>query len=193
MGRKNRKNNNNRVNIGRSSCMNATCIDNAVTYMKQLKLAVKNFGKQYNRITTNSKQTSGRSGKSDEFEPYLIKLRETGGGNSSNMTCNGEKNEGATNLENLYNSLETCKTNINSSCHEDNMPAVNMTFMDACKATMDGFVNETNKAIAATGAAACVIWESELLANMSGMLKDCSLKETESGHTAAKKACTGNF
>jgi len=68
-----------------------------------------------------------------------------------------------------------------------------MTFLDACKATMDGFVNETNKAIAATGAAACVIWESELLANMSGMLKDCSLKETESGHTAAKKACTGNF
>merc|ERR1711936_1021429 len=98
-----------------------------------------------------------------------------------------------TNLENLYTSLETCKTNINSSRHEDNMPAVNMTFMDACKATMDGFVNETDKAIKATGAAACVIWESELLANMSGMLKDCSLKDTESSHTAAKKACTGNF
>merc|ERR1712203_914101 len=35
--------------------------------------------------------------------------------------------------------------------------------------------------------------ESNLLANMSGMLKDCSLKDTESAHTSAKKACTGNF
>merc|ERR1712004_85193 len=57
--KKDRKNNNNkRVNIGRqSSCANETCIDNAVTYMKQLKLAVKNFGKQYNRILTNAKQS----------------------------------------------------------------------------------------------------------------------------------------
>jgi len=28
---------------------------------------------------------------------------------------------------------------------------------------------------------------------MSAMLKDCSLKDTEAEHTAAKKACTGNF
>merc|ERR1712088_296710 len=35
--------------------------------------------------------------------------------------------------------------------------------------------------------------ESDLLANMSAMLKDCSLKEHESAHTSAKKACTGNF
>merc|ERR1719251_452667 len=173
--------------------MNATCINNAVNYMKQLRLAVKNFGKQYARISTFGNQAKGKAGKYDEFEPYLIKLRETGGGNASNMTCNGEKGVGATNLQTLYDNLETCEVIINSTCHEDNMPAVNMTFLDACKATMDGFVNETNKAIKATGAAACVIWESELLANMSGMLKDCSLKETESGHTAAKKACTGNF
>merc|ERR1719336_2828490 len=114
--RKNRKNNNNRVNIGRSSCMNATCIDNAVTYMKQLKLAVKNFGKQYNRISTNAKQSSGKSNKYDEFAPYLIKLRETGGGNASNLTCNGEKNQGATNLKTLYDNLATCETIINSTC-----------------------------------------------------------------------------
>merc|ERR1712110_1052198 len=197
--KKDRKRKNNRkANTARnttstsSSCMNATCINNAVTYMKQLKLAVKNFGKQYNRISTFGKQSSGKAGKYDEFEPYLIKLRETGGGNASNMTCNGEKNQGATNLQTLYDNLETCKTIINNTCNA-NMPAVNMTFMDACKATMDGFVNETDKAIKATGAAACVIWESDLLANMSAMLKDCSLKEHESAHTSAKKACTGNF
>ena len=193
--KKDRKRKNNRkANTARnstlSSCMDATCINNAVTYMKQLKLAVKNFGKQYNRITTNAKQTSGKAGKHSEFDPYLTKLRETGGGNTSNLLCHGKKN---TNLQTLYDNLATCKTIINNTCHTNNMPAVNMTSMDACKATMDGFVNETAEAITATGAAACLIWESEKLANMSAMLKGCSLKDTEWAHTAAKKACTGNF
>merc|ERR1712172_27873 len=194
--KKDRKRKNNRkANTARdaSSCMNDACINNAVKYMKQLKGAVKSFGNQYNRIVRNQKQTTGKAGKKDEFEPYLIKLRETGGGNSSNMSCNGEINEGATNLKNLYNSLETCKTVINNTCHEDNMPAINMTFLDACKATMDGFVNETADAIAATGAAACLLWESEKLANMSAMLKDCSISDTTDGHTTAMKACKGNF
>merc|ERR1712209_122695 len=190
--KKNRKNNNNRVNIGRSSCMNATCIDNAVTYMKQLKLAVKNFGKQYNRISTNAKQSSGKSSKYDEFAPYLIKLRETGGGNASNLTCNGEKNQGATNLKTLYDNLATCETIINSTCNTG-MPDVNMTFLDACKATMDNFTAKANEAIKLTGADACLIWESAGLAEMSTMLKGCSIKSLESEQTAAKKACTGNF
>merc|ERR1712213_282723 len=193
--KKDRKNNNNkRVNIGRqSSCANETCIDNAVTYMKQLKLAVKNFGKQYNRILTNAKQSSGKSSKNDEFTPYLTKLRETGGGNASNMTCDGQKNQGAINLETLYNNLATCEKIINATCHEDNMPDVNMTFLDACKATMDNFTAKANEAIKAKGSAACVIWESAEMAEMSGMLKGCSVKSLESTHTAAKKACTGNF
>merc|ERR1719166_932510 len=190
--KKSRKNNNNRVNIGRSSCMNATCIDNAVTYMKQLKLAVKNFGKQYNRISTNAKQSSGKSSKYDEFAPYLIKLRETGGGNASNLTCNGEKNQGATNLKTLYDNLATCETIINSTCNTG-MPDVNMTFLDACKATMDNFTAKANEAIKLTGADACLIWESAELAEMSTMLKGCSIKSLESEQTAAKKACTGNF
>merc|ERR1712012_20991 len=193
--KKDRKNNNNkRINIVRqSSCANETCIDNAVTYMKQLKLAVKNFGKQYNRILTNAKQSSGKSSKNDEFTPYLTKLRETGGGNASNMTCNGQKNQGAINLETLYNNLATCEKIINATCHEDNMPDVNMTFLDACKATMDNFTAKANEAIKAKGSAACVIWESAEMAEMSGMLKGCSVKSLESEQTAAKKACTGNF
>merc|ERR1712088_970172 len=197
--KKDRKRKNNRkANTARnttstsSSCMNATCINNAVKYMDQLRLAVKNFGKQYARISTLGNQAKGKAGKYDEFEPYLIKLRETGGGNASNMTCNGEKGTGATNLKNLYDNLETCKTTINHTCNAS-MPAKDVTFLDACKATMDGFVNETDKAIKAKGDAACVIWESDLLANMSAMLKNCSIKDTETAQTAAKKACTGNF
>merc|ERR1712061_567687 len=188
------RNNKNRNgnNARQASCMNAACINNAVAYMKQLKLAVKNFGKQYNRITTNEKQTGGKAGKNDEFAPYLIKLRETGGGNASNLSCNGLKNEGATNLQTLYDNLATCEDIINTTCNT-NMPSVNMTFLDECKATMDAFVNVTDGAIKATGADACLIWESAELAEMSTMLKPCSLKALETEHTSAKKACTGNF
>merc|ERR1719367_2483890 len=180
----------------RSSCMNATCIDNAVTYMKQLKLAVKNFDKQYARITTFSKQVSGKSGKTSEFAPYLIKLSETGGGNVSNLSCNGEYNTGATNLQTLYNNLAAYETKINDSCNA-NMPAVNQTFMDACKATMDLFVNKTSDAIdfnlKGNGADACKIWESSEVAAASAMLKDCSLKSTEKEYTAASKSCLKSF
>merc|ERR1739844_193799 len=193
--KKDRKRNNknrNGNNARQASCMNAACINNAVAYMKQLKLAVKNFGKQYNRITTNEKQTGGKAGKNDEFAPYLIKLRETGGGNASNLSCNGLKNEGATNLQTLYDNLATCEDIINTTC-STNMPSVNMTFLDECKATMDAFVNVTDGAIKATGADACLIWESAELAEMSTMLKPCSLKALETEHTSAKKACTGNF
>merc|ERR550525_26467 len=58
---------------------------------------------------------------------------------------------------------------------------------------MDAFVNVTDGAIKATGADACLIWESAELAEMSTMLKPCSLKALETEHTSAKKACTGNF
>merc|ERR1711936_423982 len=136
--------------------------------------------------------SSGKSNKYDEFAPYLIKLRETGGGNASNLTCNGEKNQGATNLKTLYDNLATCETIINSTCNTG-MPDVNMTFLDACKATMDNFTAKSNEAIKLTGADACLIWESAELAEMSTMLKGCSIKSLESEQTAAKKACTGNF
>merc|ERR1712012_981975 len=187
--------NNRRVNVGRQdSCMDEACIINAVNYMKQLKLAVKNFGKQYNRIITNAKQSKGKSGKNDEFAPYLIKLREAGGGNASNLTCHGSHtNQGATNLKTLYDNLATCETIINATCHTDNMPDVNMTFLDGCKATMDNFTAKTDEAIKASGADACLIWQSAELAEMSSMLKGCNLKSLETEHTAAKKACTGNF
>merc|ERR1712209_86279 len=193
--KKTKKKNNRRVNVGRQdSCMDEACIINAVNYMKQLKLAVKNFGKQYNRIITNAKQSKGKSGKNDEFAPYLIKLREAGGGNASNLTCHGSHtNQGATNLKTLYDNLATCETIINATCHTDNMPDVNMTFLDGCKATMDNFTAKTDEAIKASGADACLIWQSAELAEMSSMLKGCNLKSLETEHTAAKKACTGNF
>merc|ERR1712156_1208917 len=101
-------------------------------------------------------------------------------------------NQGATNLKTLYDNLATCETIINSTCNTG-MPDVNMTFLDACKATMDNFTAKANEAIKLTGADACLIWESAELAEMSTMLKGCSIKSLESEQTAAKKACTGNF
>merc|ERR1719225_1618506 len=68
-----------------------------------------------------------------------------------------------------------------------------MTFLDGCKATMDNFTAKTDEAIKASGADACLIWQSAELAEMSSMLKGCNLKSLETEHTAAKKACTGNF
>ena len=111
--------------------------------MKQLKGPVKNFVRQYKRITTNTKQTTGKAEKHSEFEPYLTKLRETGGGNTSNLLCHGQKN---TKLQSLYDDLATCKTVINNTCHADTLPTTNTTKMEACKAAMDAFEAKTQEA-----------------------------------------------
>ena len=174
--------------------MNATCIKNAVFYMNQLKGPVKNFVRQYKRITTNAKQTTGKAEKHSEFEPYLTKLRETGGGNTSNLLCHGQKN---TKLQSLYDDLATCKTVINNTCHADTLPTTNTTEMEACKAIMDAFENKTQEAIDLNnnnlGAESCVIWESTELASLSAEIKACSLKSHEDKHTKARNACKDEF
>merc|ERR1740123_1604294 len=193
-----KRKNNRKTNTVRTStsCMDATCIDNAVKYMNQLKNKVKNFGKQYIRIATNKKQTTGKADKSSEFDPYLTKLRETGGGNTSNLLCQGKKNA---NLQTLYDNIATCKTSINDTCHAETLPTTNTTEMEACKATMDAFEAKTQEAIDLNnktntlGAESCVIWESTELATMSAEVTACDLKDHEKEHTDAKKACKKKF
>merc|ERR1711974_314599 len=52
-----------------STCLNFTCIDEAVSYLKLLKDKVANFEKQNARITRQNKTGSGKSGKKGLFGP----------------------------------------------------------------------------------------------------------------------------
>merc|ERR1712037_750853 len=83
-----------------SSCMNETCINTAMSYMKIMKDRVSNFLRQKTRITKFQTTAGNKAGKKGLFGPILNRIREAGGGNSSNLKCNGDNSSaGATQIQ----------------------------------------------------------------------------------------------
>ena len=87
---------------GESKCSTPkTCIATAIGYMKKNDM-VRNFEAQKKRLERFVKQANSKSKKSADFEPLIVKLTALGGGNSSNLLCNGNAtNAGAVLLKNL--------------------------------------------------------------------------------------------
>ena len=127
-GSKNKNRKNSRKSEARATtCMNETCINTAMKYMKIMKDRVSNFLKQKTRITKYNETSGNKAGKKGLFGPILNRIREAGGGNSSNLKCNGDNSSsGATQLKNLTSLLILCEDNINTSCNA-NLPVINTT------------------------------------------------------------------
>jgi len=110
-----------KVNTGRQgdSCdTSIACIGNATFYYELLQKRVRFFNQQKERIKVFYKQSNGKLKKKDVFNDLINRLREASGGNSSNVTCNGEVNEGSKNIEELMTKLGACSDNINTACNE---------------------------------------------------------------------------
>ena len=134
------------------------------------------------------------SGKQSIFGPLISKLREAGGGNSSNLTCNGASGPGADNLKALMAELEMCEANIDAACNTG-LPDHNETLTSECETYMETFSNLTKSAIAASGEASCKLWTAENLAAASSKIKGtaCDISDLNTQFTAAKKNCTSAF
>ena len=187
-----------------TSCMNPACLTNINKYMQQVRKLVKNFERQHKRILRNKNQAAGKAGKKSEFAPYILKLREVGGGNASSLTCHGEAT-GAANLQKLYNNMTNCEKAIHDACNAT-IPSFNHTHEThvACITLMEEFGTKVEAAYKATESAdktpeiaddikACKTWESAELAKMSSLVKKCGISEHEKNHTDAKKKCTTTF
>ena len=133
-------------------------------------------------------------GKGGIFGPLISKLREAGGGNSSNLTCNGASGPGAENLEVLMAELEMCEANIEAACNT-NLPTINETLTSECEMHMEAFSNLTKPAIAASGEASCQLWTSDELASAASKIKGsaCDISQLNTNFTMAKKSCTQAF
>merc|ERR1712123_210385 len=181
-----------------TSCLTSTaCIGNATNYYNKILIKkVYNFKIQRERIKTFSKQSSGKNSKNEIFILLINRIREVGGGNSSNLTCNGENNDGATNLETLSTTLSECETKIYEACDSSQSgPNANSTYIDECNDLVDAFTDMTDPATKAKGAAACVLWEADDLKEKADAIKTCTAatvafnKQT----TKAKQKCTKAF
>ena len=151
--------------------MNPACLTNINKYMQQVRKLVKNFERQHKRILRNKNQTAGKAGKKSEFAPYIIKLKEIGGGNASSLTCHGEAT-GAANIQALYDNLTNCEDAIHDACNTT-IPSFDHTHEThvACITLMEEFGTKVEAAYKATESAdktpeqadnikACQTWES---------------------------------
>merc|ERR1711892_1406782 len=181
-----------------TSCVTSTaCIGNATNYYNKILIKkVYNFKIQRERIKTFSKQSSGKNSKNGIFILLINRIREVGGGNSSNLTCNGENNDGATNLETLSTTLSECETKIYEACDSSQSgPNANSTYIDECNDLVDAFTDMTDTATKAKGAAACVLWEADDLKEKADAIKTCTaatvaFNTAEDSVTAAVSACS---
>ena len=162
--------------IRASTCLNFTCIDEAVSYLKLLKDRVANFEKQDARITRQNKTGSGKSGKKGLFGPLVRRITENGGGNSSNLTCNGAINSGADQLTNLTTTLLKCEDEIKAACDPSNLPQPNMTEVTICNTAITTFKNKTGECIKKTGSEACTCWDDATIASTAATIKTCDCK-----------------
>ena len=128
-----------RVSQRAGTCMPETCIDTGVTYMKIMKDRVANFLSQKSRIEKYNQTSVNKAGKKGLFIPILNRLREAGGGNSSDLKCDGDSSSaGAKQFTNLTISLMKCEEEINSSCSA-NLPTINMTELNICSEAVQVF------------------------------------------------------
>ena len=175
------------------TCMNETCINTAMSYMKIMKDKVSNFLRQKTRVSKYSTTSSNKHGKKGLFGPILNRIREAGGGNSSNLKCNGDNSSaGAKQLANLTALLGACEDNINASCSA-NQPSINQTEHDLCEAAMTAFADGTKECQKKTGAEACACWTNSTLETQVAEVKKCDISDDNKAMTKAKKQCTSAF
>merc|ERR1719220_501288 len=155
------------------TCMPEACITNAMSYLKLVKKKVANFNAQKTRVERFTSVSGKKSGKKGVFGPILNRIREAGGGNSSNLKCNGDAtNAGAAKLANLTAELGACEASINASCNSG-LPSINMTGADACTCWTSAELAAAKDAISGAGV--------------------CDISDDNKLMTAAKKACTTAF
>merc|ERR1712079_421692 len=111
-----------------------------------MKDKVSNFFKQKTRIGKYNDTSNNKAGKKGIFGPILNRIREAGGGNSSNLKCNGNNSSpGAKQLKNLTESLFKCEENINKSCNADIAPLREVREADPKKKDEDKTKGKKNK------------------------------------------------
>ena len=106
----------------------------------------------------------------------MRRIVENGGGNASNLTCNGKSNSGAKQLTNLTQTLLNCEEEIKKNCNPSNLPQPNMTKVTTCNNAIDTFKNKADECLKKSGSAACTCWSDSTLETAAKTIKACDCK-----------------
>ena len=138
-----------------------------------MKDRVANFDKQNARIARQNKTAMGKQGKKGLFGRAIRRITEHGGGNASSLTCNGKKNAGAAQLQNITDTLLKCEGDIQKACGPDNLPHPNMTEVETCNSAIKTFKSKAGASIKMAGSEACSCWEDSDIEAASKIIKKC--------------------
>ena len=117
-----------------------------------------------------------KSGKKGIFGPVVRRIVENGGGNASNLTCNGKSNNGTVQLTNLTQTLLNCEDEIKKNCDPSNLPQPNMTEVTTCTNAIDAFKSKAGECLKKTGSDACLCWSDSTLEIAAKTIKSCDSK-----------------
>lgn len=177
-----------------TTSINSTCIDNAMTYLKVMKDNVNNFFKQEARIKRANKTGGGKSGKKGLFAPTLRRIVKAGGGNKSDLQCNGVSNSsGANQLTNLTQTLLKCEKTINASCNPSNFPHPNTTMVTQCKTDMTAYKGMVDTCLAKSGEEACNCWLNSTFETAVTKVRACKISDSSKAMISQLNLCKGNF
>ena len=176
-------------------------MDNAVKYHKLVNEKVRNFEAQKKRAERFRKQLGNKGAKNADFDHVIDKLVKAGGGNASNLTCNGKNNKGSELLMNLTAELGMCNMSIQDACTVEPVPASNQTFLEACAKTMDDFKTKVEEAtrVSSTetvaGSESCALWDHANMTLLTDSMKGCITLLQEEGNLAkaTNRACKKQF
>lgn len=179
----------------RQTCTaNATCLNNAMAYLKMMKDNVGNYLRQNKRFRAVNKTGGKKSGKKGLFGPVLDKILEAGGGNKSALSCAGSTTSaGAKLLKNISDILIKCESNINKSCNPANFPLPNVTKVDLCVTTMGTFKSMCEICMKKNGTDACGCWSNSSFTSLATEIKTCKLSTESKAMVAQLNSCKGNF
>jgi len=177
------------VKCGRSGrAINETCITDILAMYAVYANQMKNFEKQFKRIRAKNKTANNKGGKKGAFNKALERLVEQGGGNKSNLTCQGSStNEGAKQLKNLTDFLTNCSTLIKDACNIT-VPG-NMTEMMQCETDVKAFGGAFDKCKKLSGEEACSCFGNDTLQDMGNKTKKCNLANESKAMVEADKKC----
>ena len=175
------------------SCVEEGCLEMAQDYFKLLTSRVRNYETQAARIERFADLSGKKAAKASEFGTVVDRIRAAGGGNASNLQCNGVSgNSGADTLTELYTNLTACDADIMMACSTD-LPVINATVVDACSEVMTNYTVAVEACADLAGSDACMCWATQELMDLQAEVKLCDLSTKNKEMKVAKKVCVEVF
>jgi len=154
----------------------------AVNLWKYRDVMVKygNYEKQFKRITKFKGLGEKKLAKKGGFAKGATYLKESGGGDSDNLTCNGAStNNAAKQIKNLTTFIENCTDHINDVCNTsmpkpppDNETKPCLDAIASFKAIMTNCTKDKND-----GAKLCTCVGNKALPNLTETINSCDLSK----------------